>query len=122
MAANTVNGPADGDLQIPDIDFGSIITDEQIYAIEKEHKEDTWGEARRLTLIALRRSRAELVDGFSSTADGRDTLLNLIDQVQSYATHARGAAEIANTALMRLFSAAQCIERAHPGSKAGGEQ
>lgn len=101
---------ATGDLAaLGKVTFDRIFTDEQVNEFEAAQTE--WGPKRRCALIALARTRQQLVDGFGS-GDGPDVLLEMIDHVSDYEKHCKVLAELAAIAVARLMAvAAATIEK-----------
>ena len=89
------------------VDFAAVLTDAQINDYEATQAR-VWGIKRRVTLLALARSRQQLVDGFGK-ANGPDTLLEIIEHVSDWEKHCKANAAMASTAVARLICAASAI-------------
>lgn len=89
-------------------DFEAELTQDQINKIESDYNE-TWGVKRRITLLALSRSKAELVLNFGQLEDGADVIMEMIDHVHEFREHLRNGIELAESASARLLIACSAI-------------
>lgn len=83
-------------------DFEAALTQDQINAIEADYNE-TWGVNRRITLLALSRSKADLVLNFGKQEDGPDVVMEMIDHIYEFRDHLRACLEMTESASARLL-------------------
>lgn len=88
----------------PDMDFGPALTEDEVTAIEAAA--ESFGVNRRIAIITLARSKAQLVAGFVADPDVGEGLLDSVIELQR---HAKKLTEIAETALARLTIAALAV-------------
>lgn len=84
------------------MDFEPSLTMEQLDQIEANYNE-TWGVKRRITLLALTRSKAELVLNLSKSDNGIDVAMEMIDHVHAFRDHLRDGIALAEAASARLL-------------------
>ena len=106
MADTTTQGqtaPEHDDLDdLATIDFEAEMTQEQVKEYETGQNE-VWGMKRRITLISLTRTKAELVAGFSDTENGVEMLMEMIDHVHEWRDHLKASLGLAEAASSRLI-------------------
>jgi hypothetical protein len=92
MADTPMGAPAPTtDEELRDIaqhDFEAALTQDQINEIEAEYNA-TWGVKRRITLLALSRSKADLVLNFGKQESGPDVLMEMIEHIYEFRDHLR---------------------------------
>lgn len=84
------------------LEFQAVLTPDQVQDYEATQHE-TWGPRRRMTLISLTRSKAELLAGFAQGENGADVLMDMIDEVHTWRDHLIATADLAETASARLI-------------------
>lgn len=84
------------------LEFQAVLTPGQVQDYEATQHE-TWGPRRRMTLISLTRSKAELLAGFAQGENGADVLMDMIDEVHTWRDHLIATADLAETASARLI-------------------
>jgi N-acetyl-beta-hexosaminidase len=105
-SAHTTTTPAPGTEPIEELaqlaqqDFDAALTDEQVNEYERTQNQ-TWGYVRRIALVSLARSKAQLLKGFDST-DSTDALMEAMENIQQWREHLLNQAEMANAAFARL--------------------
>lgn len=89
-------------------EFEPVFTDAQVERMEAAHNK-TFGVGRRILMVTLARSGAQLVEMIEGMIAGGDdeAIFEMIDQITQYQTHVTDAAELAEAALARLLWAAQ---------------
>lgn len=83
-------------------DFEAAFTQDQLNEIEAQYNE-TWGVKRRITLLALARSKADLVLNFGKDENGPDVLMDMIEHIYEFRDHLRNTIELTETASARLL-------------------
>jgi hypothetical protein len=102
-----------GMFELGQIDFDAVLTNEEFQEYEATQNE-TWGVNRRIAMITLARSKAQLVGGFGK-AGNTDALLEMIERVQDWSDHLKASIEMAEMASARLMAVASAIiYRNHP--------
>lgn len=100
FAANTASSSDPVD-ELHLLDFPADMTMQQLADGEVGYDE-LWGPKRRLALISLARSKAELVDGFSKSDNGPEVLMDMIEHVQDWMQHLQACIAIGESAHARL--------------------
>lgn len=88
-------------------EFEPALTDDQVQEYESTQNE-LWGSKRRLAMIALSRSKTDLVKGFGKDKRA-DSLFEAIDHINGWSDHLKGQIEMANAAVARLMIVASAI-------------
>lgn len=83
-------------------DFEAELTQDQVNKIEAEYNH-TWGYKRRITLLALSRSKADLVLNFGKDENGPDVLMEMVEHIYEFREHLRNGIELADSASARLL-------------------
>ena len=87
--------------------FDPVLTTEQLEAFE--HEQSTiWRPKRRLALIALTRSKDQLVKGCAE-GSGIDTLFEMVEHINEWSEHLKVLLEMSETATARLLVTASAI-------------
>ena len=89
-------------------DFPAVATKADIDESERYYDE-MWGIRRRVMLISLSRSRAELLEGFTANDDGPDVLLSMVEEINIYIGHLDDMRKVADTAVARLLCVGHAI-------------
>ncbi len=95
------------------MDFDAAMTAEQVEAAEKQRAQ-THGMARRLTLMALTKSKSELAAGIAEI--GEDGFGEWIGQIELYQSDLKALLEMANAAYARMIVAGEAameLQSAH---------
>lgn len=83
-------------------DFEAALTQDELNESEAQYNE-TWGVKRRITLLALSRSKADLVLNFGKQENGPDVLMEMIEHIYEFRDHLRNTIELTDTASARLL-------------------
>lgn len=86
-------------------EFDAVVTQEQIQGYERS-QDEMWGTKRRVAMIALSRSKKQLIKGFG---DGVETLIEMIDHINEWRDHMKGQIEMAEQATARLLIVSSAI-------------
>ncbi len=94
--------------------FEPAFTEKQVCDVEASY-DTNWGERRRLTMIALARSKLQLTEGFRPNPD---SLFDMIDEITSYRDHLVDALELTNSAIARLLIVGETLAKEETGQSA----
>jgi hypothetical protein len=83
------------------IDFEASMTMQQLHDSEVGYDE-LWRPKRRIALLALTRTKADLVASFTKSDSGPELLMEMIEHVQDWASHLKDGIDIAEQATARL--------------------
>lgn len=96
-------------------DFDPVFTQEQVFQLEDEYN-TTWGEKRRLVMIALARTPAQLAEGFANIEP--EAFSYLLDCFDDFKNHCKAGMELADCATARLLAVGMYIANLHEGDEA----
>lgn len=82
-------------------EFQPAFTEDQVRQFENGYS-DTWGEKRRLTMIALTRTPSQLAEGFRHIED--EAFMELLGHLDDFKAHCQGLMELAESASARMLA------------------
>lgn len=88
--------------------FDALLTQPEVTAYEASTA-NQWGTSRRIALVSLTRSKAELVAGFSQGDNGPELLMEMVEQVYAWRDHLKNHIELAGMASARLIVACSTL-------------
>lgn len=91
-------------------EFEPVFTDEQVRQMEADYNE-SWGEKRRLVMIALTRTPAQLVEGFTHLSG--DAFEELLAHMDDFKSHCMAGVEVAEAAKARMLAVGMYIANKH---------
>lgn len=95
--------------------FQPVFTEDQVRQMEADYNE-SWGVRRRLVMIALARTAAQLAEGFAHI-DG-DAYSALLDQFDDFKNHCKAGIELAEGASARMLAVGMYIADTTEGAAA----
>lgn len=95
--------------------FTPAFTEDQVFQMETEYNEH-WGVKRRLVMISLTRTAAQLAEGFASI-DG-EAFTELLGHFDDFKNHCKAGMELAESATARMLSVGMYIVATQEGAAA----
>ena len=89
--------------------FSADISDEQVQSMEKAATTQARGQQRRLCLATCARSSDDLR---KLLEEAPDAFLDALNMIEAFNTHAKGLAEISETALARMMLVGETYSKA----------
>lgn len=93
-----------------ELDFQPAMTPAEVFSAEAEYNE-TWGVKRRIAMVTLTKSRAELTACFLSVDKGVDAMFSMIEEITELRDHLKAGASLAESAIARLLIAGQAAAK-----------
>jgi len=109
MATKSVNDQPATLESVAAFSFEAAIDDNQVKEMEKQAQNKNHGITRRVALIALSRSKMQLIAGFGKDDETRELLGDTIENIEHYIAHLKGVVEVMEAAQARLFCVAGTI-------------
>jgi hypothetical protein len=94
------------------VEFDAVFTEKDVFKIEGEYN-TTWGVSRRIMMMVLSKSSADLSNIFKSIIADDDTgrvYFEMLEQIDDYKEHLKSGMELADAAAARLLMVATQVE------------
>lgn len=100
-------------------DFEAALTPQEVEEYEASQN-TTWGVKRRITLITLTQSKAEMVLNFGKDDKGADVLLDMLDHAREWKDHLQAGIDLSECAMARIIVACSAISMQQEQAKTAG--